>query len=242
MRASSRASVASAAGLLPALLLAFALAGCGGGQATPAPTPVETGAASASGAAAASAVPTAAATALDDIPPGRAIPEGGGGPSSYTFREEWRRARAEAQRWRAGAYLVAASGNFVNDDGVPSSWTLDFTDGTSPVVAFMVGIDPWGKVTETHEVAGDAAVSLLGPNAGRIPYGIIDSDKAVGLGKADLSSRYDLGKTNAPSLGLRYSEVDGGGPYWTYTLFYEPAADYIPARMDALTGAVAPAQ
>ncbi|HEY5276701.1 MAG TPA: hypothetical protein VIK38_09265 [Coriobacteriia bacterium] len=55
-------------------------------------------------------------------PPGREISEGGGGPVQYTFREEWRRALAQAQKWRSGAYLVKAVGQQVNDEGVPSYW------------------------------------------------------------------------------------------------------------------------
>jgi hypothetical protein len=181
---------------------------------------------------------TAGQTLIDDIPPGRSIAEGGGGPLSYTFREEWRRARAEAQKWRAEAYLIGAAGDFVNDDGVPSSWTLPFIDKAAADVVLLVEIDPWGKVTQTRQVTGSGVSSFVGQYTRRIPYSIIDSDTAVGLGKAALASRYDLSKTRDPRIALNFSEVDGSGPFWTYTLFYTPTATYVFARVDALSGVV----
>jgi hypothetical protein len=176
----------------------------------------------------------------DDIPPGRGIAEGGGGPLSYTFREEWRRARAEAQKWRSGAYLITATGNYVNDDGLPNNWALKFIDKAAADAVLLVDIDPWGKVTQTREVSGSGVSSFVGPHTNRIPYGIIDSDTAVTLGKAALAAQFPLDKTNEPSLALNFSEVDGSGPYWTYMLFYESTAEYVSARMDALTGAAIP--
>jgi len=131
-------------------IAALTLVGCGSavstatgpvGQGTPligssAPTTVTTG-----------------QTLADDIPPGRGIAEGGGGPLSYTFREEWRKARAEAQKWRSGAYLIIATGQYVNDDGEPNSWALKFIDKPRDAV-LLVDIDPWGAVTQTREVSG----------------------------------------------------------------------------------------
>jgi hypothetical protein len=190
--------------------------------------------------AATNASATAGATLADDIPPGRSIAEGGGGPLSYTFREEWRRARAEAQKWRSGAYLITASGNYVNDDGEPNSWTLKFIDKANADAVLLVDIDPWGKVTQTRELSGSGVASFVGQYTKRIPYSIIDSDTAVGIGKAALAANYPLDKTNDPSLALNFSEVDGSGPYWTYMLFYESTAEYVSARIDALTGAVKP--
>jgi hypothetical protein len=182
---------------------------------------------------------TAGQTLLGDIPPGRAIPEGGGGPNSYTFREEWHRARAAAQAtWRSGAYLVSASGNFVNNDGVPSSWTLAFIDHPSPDAVLVVEIDPWGKVTSTREITGVGTSSFVGQYTQRVPYAIIDSDTAVGRGRTALASQYDLAQTNFPSLGLNFSLVDGSGPFWTYTLLNEPTAAYVSVRINALTGDV----
>jgi hypothetical protein len=186
------------------------------------------------------ATATTGQTLADDIPPGRGIAEGGGGPLSYTFREEWRRARAEAQKWRSGAYLITATGNYVNDDGLPNNWALKFIDKAAADAVLLVDIDPWGKVTQTRVVSGSGVTSFVGPYTKRIPYAIIDSDKAVGIGKATLASQYPLDKTNEPSLALNFSEVDGSGPYWTYMLFYESTAEYVSARIDALTGAVIP--
>jgi len=223
-----------------AVALAFAaltLAGCGsGGVASQSPPDQH------SSIPAGTAAPSIAGqTLLDDIPPGRAIPEGGGGPNSYTFREEWRQARAAAQAsWRSGAYLVSASGDYVNDDGEPNYWTLAFIDSPGADAVLVVEIDPWGKVTSTREVTGVGVSSFGGQYSGRVPYAIIDSDTAVRLGKAALASQYDLDKTKDPRLGLNFDLVDGSGPFWTYTLFNEPTAAYVSAHVNALTGVVSP--
>jgi hypothetical protein len=219
-----RAAVTAAA-------LTLVLGGCGSGGASPAP-------ASQSSHLASTGLPVAGSTAVEDIPPGREIAEGGGGPISYTFREEWRRARSAAQGWRSGAYLVSAVGSFINEDGVPSSWTFQFIDRASPDAVLVVEIDPWGKVTATREVTGTGASSLVGPHAGRIPYAVIDSDTAVGVAKVQLASRYDLAKTKDPRIALGFSLVDGSGPYWTYTVFHAPTAAYVSVQVDALTGEV----
>ena len=187
-----------------------------------------------------SAAATADQTLIDDIPPGRAIPEGGGGPLSYTFREEWRRARAEAQKWRSGAYLISATGDYVNDDGLPNSWSIRFIDKAAADAVLLVDIDPWGKVTATREVTGGGVSSFVDKYTKRIPYNIIDSDTAVGLGKAALTAKYPLAKTNHPSLSLSFSGLDGSGPYWTYTLFSSSTAEYVSAQINALTSVVTP--
>jgi hypothetical protein len=188
-----------------------------------------------------SATGTASAqTSTGDIPPGRGIAEGGGGPMSYTFREEWRRARAEVQKWRSGAYLISGSGQYVNDDGVPNSWSLRFIDKADADAVLLVDIDPWGKVTQTRQITGSGVVSFVGQYTQRMPYDIIDSDKAVELGKAALAAKYNLAKTKEPSLGINFSELDGSGPYWNYMLFYESTAEYVTAQVNALTGAVTP--
>jgi hypothetical protein len=173
----------------------------------------------------------------DDIPPGRSFAEGGGGPLSYTFRDEWRKARAAAQTWRSGAYLISAAGDFINDDGVPSHWSMNFIDQANADAVLLIEIDAWGKVTQTRTVTGGGVSSFVGQYTKRIPYAIIDSDKAVGLGKAALAAKYDLNKTKDPRIGLNFSEIDGTGPYWTFTLFNNSTANYITARIDALTGA-----
>jgi hypothetical protein len=225
--------------LVIAAALALSVSGCAGGGASPVPSHGASPApASQAAHSSVTGTPVAGQTALDDIPPGRGIAEGGGGPMSYTFREEWRRARAAAQNWRSGAYLVSGVGSFVNDDGVPSSWTFDFVDKVSPDVVLVVEIDPWGKVTATREVTGTGVSSLVGPHAARIPYAVIDSDAAVGVAKVPLASRYDLATTRDPRIALSFSVVDGSGPYWTYTVFHVPTAAYVSAQIDALTGAV----
>jgi len=236
------------AGAVASAFTVLALAGCANGGASPGTVGQQSGAPV--GSAAASTAPastpatnasgTADQTLSDDIPPGRGIAEGGGGPLSYTFREEWRRSRAEAQKWRSGAYLITAFGDYVNDDGLPNSWTIRFIDKADADAVLLVDIDPWGKVTQTHEVTGSGVTSFVDQYTKRIPYNIIDSDKAVGLGKAALASQYPLAKTNDPSLTLNFSRLDGSGPYWTYMLFYESTAEYVSAQIDALTGVVTP--
>ena len=173
-----------------------------------------------------------------DIPAGRSIAEGGGGPLSYTFREEWRRALAEARSWRSGAYLISAAGSFVNDDGVPSEWTFAFIDLPVPNEVLVIEIDPWGKITASHKVSGGGMTSFVGQYTNRIPFEVIDSDTAVGLGKTALAARYNLAKTKDPRIGLNFSLTDGSGPYWTYTLFYQSTAEYVTAQIHALTSAV----
>jgi hypothetical protein len=177
----------------------------------------------------------------DDIPPGRAIPEGGGGPNSYTFREEWRRARTAAQTWRAGAQLISATGQYVNDDGQPNSWFVVFLDPSKPDAVLTIDIDPWGAVTDREEVGGSGLISFVNQYTKAIPYSIIDSDQAVQIGKADLATRYNLAKTKEPSLSLNFSRTDGSGPYWTYMVFYNSTAEYVSSRINALTGEVMPA-
>ena len=215
---------------LVAAAVALAAGGCVSGGASPT-LPGQSGRSADAG------TPVPGTPDVGDIPPGRGIAEGGGGPMSYTFREEWRRALAAARAWHSGAYLVSGVGAFVNDDGVPSSWTFDFIDSGSPDAVLIVEIDPWGKVTGTREITGQEASSLLGPHAGRIPYAVVDSDTAVRNAKAALSSRYDLTNTRDPRLALGFSVVDGSGPNWTYTVFNKPSAAYVSARLDALSGA-----
>ena len=176
----------------------------------------------------------------DDIPPGRAIPEGGGGPNSYTFREEWRRARTAAQTWRPGAQLVSATGQYVNDDGEPNSWLVVFFDSGKLDTVLTIDIDPWGAITDREEVSGGDVLSFVNQYTKAIPYGIIDSDRAVQIGKADLATRYNLDKTKEPSLSLNFSRTDGSGPYWTYMVFYNSTAEYVSSRINALTGEVMP--
>jgi len=169
------------------------------------------------------------------IPPGREIAEGGGGPVQYTFREEWRRALAEAQKWRSGAYLVKAVGQQVNDEGVPSSWAFAFIDKADADAVLRVEIDPWGKVTETEEVTGEGVISFVDQYTVRIPYDVIDSDEVVTIGKAALAAVYDPLKTKDPLIALGANKITGGALHWTYMLFYESTAEYVSALIDPLT-------
>jgi hypothetical protein len=221
-----------------ALALAFAvltLAGCGkGGDASPGAVDKNSGAPVGT-----DAPSTTGQSLSQDIPPGREI-SAGGAPVQYTFREEWRRALAEARKWRSGAYLVKAVGQDVNDDGVPNYWALAFIDKADADAVFRVEIDPWGKVTETEEVTGEGVISFVDQYTKRIPYDVIDSDEAVTIGKAALAARYDPARTRDPLIALGTSALTGGAVYWTYMLFYTSTAEYVSAQIDPLTGEVMP--
>lgn len=175
-----------------------------------------------------------------DIPPGREIAEGGGGPLTYTFREAWRRALPEARRWREGAYLIAVVGNYINSDGVPSDWRFTFVDSDAPDAGLFVYMDSWGTVTETEEITGDALESNVSPYDSAIPTDVIDTDQVVSIATELLGSRYDLNDTKDPRVALGFSPRDGSGPYWAYTVFYTSTAEYVSTRLDARTGAEAP--
>jgi hypothetical protein len=87
----------------------------------------------------------------------------------------------------SGADLITATGDYVNDDGLPNSWSLKFIDSPDAGAVLLVDIDPWGKVTQTRQVTGDGVISFVDHYTRQIPYAIIDSDTAVGLGKAALA-------------------------------------------------------
>jgi hypothetical protein len=228
-----------------ALALAFAfavlaLAGCGGGgNASPGAVDKGSGAPVATTPPGATNQPATGQPQSREIPPGREISVGGA-PVQYTFREEWRRALAEAQRWRNGAYLVKAVGQDVNDDGVPSYWALAFIDKAEADAVFRVEIDPWGKITETEEVTGEGVISFVDQYTKRIPFDVIDSDEAVTIGKAALAALYNPARTRDPLIALGASKLTGGAVYWTYILFYESTAEYVSAQIDPLTGEVIP--
>lgn len=217
-----------------ALVLCTTASGCNPGGGAGIPGTVKPPGATIPGA------PGATSAAASQIPAGREIAEGGGGPVSYTFREEWRRALGTAETWRSGAFLVMAVGQMVNDDGVPSSWRLTFTNKAAPDAALLVDIDPWGKVTSQREVTGAGATSLVGTSAKPIPYAVIDSDAAVANGQEALATSRGLAKTKDPRIALNFDRTDGTGPYWSYILFYESTAEYVTVRIEALTGKIVP--
>ena len=239
MRVLNRTLVSQLATAVLAVTLCATVTGCSKGSSPtttagtqpPATQPAET-----------SAGPGGVSDAASQIPPGREIPEGGGGPVSYTFREEWRRGLAAAQKWRSGAYLITATGDMINDEGVPSSWSLIFLDKAAEDAVLIVGVDPWGKVTAQRQVNGTGVNSFVDNYTQQIPYDVIDSDSAVSAGKKALGARYNLKSTKDPRLALNFSATDGSGPYWNYTLFYISKAEYVTARIDALTGEIVPKQ
>ena len=221
------------------------LSGCSSATSSPAGTappggasPTATATPASSGTTSNEPVQSPASTAGDTIPPGRKIADGSGGPATYTFREEWRAALVKAEAWRSGAYLISATGDMVNDDGVPSHWAFVFIDSPKAQSVLLLEIDPWLVIGPSREITGDDAGSFVDASALRIPYAVIDSDTAVGLGKTSLAKTLDLAGTTEPRLGLGFSIIDGSGPSWTYTVFAKAAAEYVSARVDALTGTV----
>lgn len=226
--------------LVLVLALVLAVAGCKGVDGDTAESGKTTSGQTDAGGAATPDTGDEAADAGAEIPPGREIAEGGGGPVQYTFREEWRRALAGATTWRAGATLIEASGDQVNNEGIPSSWRLVFMDEADKTTVLFVYMDPWGTVTEKREVTGDEVGSFITGYTKPVPYDIIDSDKAVALGSEAIAAKYDLAKTRDPRLGLGYSVVDGSGPWWYYSLFYTSSAEYVSANVNALTGEIKP--
>jgi hypothetical protein len=186
---------------------------------------------------------TSAAAPVDpaDIPPGREIAEGGGGPTQYTFREEWRRALGEAQAWREGAYLYEALGRYVNDEGVPSEWRMSFISGPAATAdaVLVVTIDPWGNVTATEEMT-ESLGSHVSEFDQPVPVDVIDSDEAVTLGRAALGATFNLEDAQDPYVTVGFSELDGTGPFWRYGFFYPPTAEYASVPLDGVTGDVVP--
>ncbi len=173
----------------------------------------------------------------DLIPPGREIAEGGGGPTQYTFREEWRRALPEAQKWRIGAYLISAVGNQVNDDGVPSDWRFAFISDRDPDALLFIYMDPWGKVSSTEEVTENRG-SHVSEYDRPMEYDVIDSDQAVSIALKALAEDHDLADTKDPRISLGWSVLDGSGPYWEFNIFHKPTATYLYVQIDARSGAV----
>jgi hypothetical protein len=166
----------------------------------------------------------------DSIPDGRTITSGGGNPE-YTFRSLWKKALPEALKWKGDAYLAYAYGGFVNNDGVPSEWTLLFRTHASGANDLQVWIDPWGKVTRTEE---SAPTDVRGVRA--VMPDIIDSDEAVAKALPALAEKVDPAKTRDPRLVLGFR--DGAGPFWYYIVVENSSGNYVTVTMDALTGSI----
>lgn len=62
---------------------------------------------------------------------------------------------------------------------------------------------PPGKVTQGREITGDGVGSFVDAYTQRMPVDVIDSDTAVGLGKAALASRFDPARTRDPRRSIR---------------------------------------
>jgi len=242
------------AGLVGSLAVVLGLglvagcAGSGGGSGDPATDPPTTTAPGTGGGTAPAgerpeeAASSSALVSPDQIPPGREIAEGGGGPVQYTFREEWRRALVEAQAWRPGAFLVSATGRYINDEGVPTEWRLSFIDaptGADADAVLFVVVDPWGGISQTEEVT-ESVSSRVSEFDRLVPADVLDSDDVVALGREALGSTYNLAQAQDPYASVGFSVRDGSGPYWRYGFFYPPTAEYVSVPLDALTGAIVP--
>jgi hypothetical protein len=211
------------------LVAALALSGCSGGggvasrsKETTVSAPLGIGAPS-----------TGVSGLYAQIPAGTAFVDGG--VTRYTFREEWRRGLADAQKWSADAFLVQATGDSVDTSGVASAWRLDFVDSTSKDSVLSLTIDATGKVTGSTETTGAAVKSVLGERAGRIPPNIMDSDRAAKFGRQALGLTTASGITD-PRLVLAFDPSDGTGPDWTFSVLDATTGNRRNARIDAITG------
>lgn len=193
----------------------------------------DTGASTTSGSQEVTAGAGAAVPNAKEIPAGQAFAEGGG-YTAYTFREVWRKALAVARAWRSGAYLVYASGTYVDERGVPTMWQLRFVDAIPTDQILTIDIDPWGTVAAKTPVNTAQVTDLLQPGDAKIPFGIMDSDSAVKLGRSVMSTAHNLDLSNNPALLLSFSR-DHTGPYWTYSVD-GPSGSRVSAQVDALTG------
>ena len=215
-----RGTVVALATLALAVVLA---AGCGGSKASAGSGSANQGSqaeptSAASGTGAQRPVDGPVVIVPQSIPDGRTI--SGEGNPSYTFRSLWKIALAEALKWKPDAYLVSASGDFVNNDGVPSEWMMVFRTHAPGGKDFRIWIDPWGKITRSEETASD---STLGTQA--VMPTLIDSDEAVAAALPALSKTVAPEKTKDPKLGLGFK--DGAGPYWYYIVLETSNGNYV---------------
>ena len=147
----------------------------------------------------------------------------------YGFLEEWRRATQTARTWDAGAFLVQAFAVGVNDQGVPSRWTLFFRR-PSDTAYLTVTMDPWGTVTDTHTLPSGAK-----PTWRAISRTILDSGEVATLGAkrfADLRQA----ALSRQQLQLLWA-ADGSGMQWVYVVYDADSHTFLGEVMDARTGA-----
>jgi len=162
------------------------------------------------------------------IPKGRTYTTSTEGHPSYTFREIWRRAIVEAQKWDPDAFLVQAFARDMNSEGVPSEWTLYFarqSDGAYQIAK----MDPWGNVTSTQTFASGAKSSWHA-----VPIGVIDSDTVAKLG----TQRFiDL---NASGFSRQQVQLDWATSQpvirWSYIVLDGSSHKFLGEVMNALTG------
>jgi len=100
---------------------------------------------------------------------------------------------------RNEAYLIAAVGDFVNDDGGSEQLVTQLIDRAAADAVLVVEIDPWGKVTGTREVTGDEVTSFVSQYTNRIPTPSSTATTPSGLAKRPsppLRSGQDEGPAN----------------------------------------------
>lgn len=231
--------------VLAAAVMAALLTGCSAKESVES-TSTATTADSGSGATATEASPTASTAeasaeatpgpgaAIPDakeIPPGQSYPEGT--YTAYTFREVWRQALLTARQWRDGAFLIGASGTFVDERGVPTMWQMRFVSSIPADQILTIDIDPWGQVSAKTIIDTTKVTDQIQPGERKVPWGIMDSDAAVKVCRQVMSTGHDLNLSNNPSLQLSFGR-DRSGPYWTYSVD-GPSSERVSAQVDALT-------
>jgi hypothetical protein len=223
------------------------LAGCSAKEAVESTSTTTAADSAASGAGTTEASPTASATTgasveatpgpgaavadAKEIPPGQSYPEGS--YTAYTFREVWRQALVAARQWRGGAFLIGATGTYVDERGVPTMWQMRFVSSIPADQILTIDIDPWGQVSAKQVTNTAKVTDQIQPGDQRAPWGIMDSDAAVKVGRQVMATGHDLNLSNNPSLQLSFGR-DGSGPYWTYSVD-GPSGSRVSAQVDALT-------
>lgn len=176
---------------------------------------------------------------LADIPDGKDVSVGGA-PPEYTFRTLWKKALTDAQQWEPDAYLVYACGEFLNDRGVPSSWTMLFCSSKAKDRWFCLTIDPWGKISETSKGAGSppgaleyAAGALAAP--GPIPADLLDSDTLAKLARKAAEDRFGIASPWDPTAIVLWDESRTQA-VWIYRFRRAKGAAFQELRFEARSG------
>ncbi|HOJ33007.1 MAG TPA: hypothetical protein PK975_05560 [Candidatus Hydrogenedentes bacterium] len=177
---------------------------------------------------------------LEDIPDGRDVSVGGA-PPEYTFRSLWKRALVGAQQWEPDAYLVYACGEYLNDQGVPSSWTIVFCSRKAKKAWLCLTIDPWGKISDTSKGTGSppgvleyASEALAA--ARPVPADLLDSDMLSKRAMKAVEERFGIASPWDPKTIVLWDKNQSRA-VWIYRFRTAKGDAFKELRFDARTGA-----